>query len=45
MHFFAKDEKTNTSIVAMTLMGKNLEYLLKKNGGRFSLQTVLLFAE
>ena len=45
MHFFAKDGKTGTSIVVMTLLGKNLEYLCKKNGGKFSLPTVLLFAE
>ena len=45
MHFFAKDTQSSTSIVVMTLLGKNLEYLCKKNGGKFSLSSVLLFAE
>ena len=45
MHFFAKDDETSTSLVVMTLLGKNLEYLIKKNGSKFSLPTVLLFAE
>jgi len=45
MLFFAKDEETSTSLVVMTLLGKNLEYLFLKNGNQFSLATVLLFAE
>ena len=45
MSFFAKDEKSNTSTVVMTLLGKNLEYLLKKTKThKFCLPTVVKFA-
>ena len=46
MKFFAKDDNSNTSTVVMTLLGKNLEYLLKKTKKhKFLLPTVLKFAE
>lgn len=42
MYYFMKNNKN--SIMVMTLCGENLEQLFKRCNNKFSLKTVLMFA-
>ena len=43
MSYYAKEDEYN--ILVMELLGKNIEELMKKNGRRLSLKTVILIAD